>query len=94
METNKKQTAVKRLLGELQIRRLRIKSEPDGIVRESMINNLLIDMGKYQQMEREQMINFYDSAIGAFIYNCSSISETEQLTKLNGNQYFEELYGK
>jgi hypothetical protein len=31
------------LLNEIQRRQLLIKSEPDGIVRETMINNLLLD---------------------------------------------------
>ena len=34
----------KRMLKELQLRLLIIKSEPDGLVRETMINNLLIDL--------------------------------------------------
>jgi hypothetical protein len=33
-----------RMLKELQLRLVIIKSEPDGLVRETMINNLLIDL--------------------------------------------------
>lgn len=32
------------LVAEIQCRQLLIKSEPDGIVRETMINNLLLDL--------------------------------------------------
>lgn len=45
------QTAVSWLLSELQIRLSKIKSEPDGIVRETMINNFLIDVEQAKQME-------------------------------------------
>ena len=48
------QTAVQWLLSELQIRLLKIKSEPDGIVRERMINSFLIDAEQAEAMEKEQ----------------------------------------
>jgi hypothetical protein len=38
------QWQAERMLKELQLRLLIIKSEPDGLVRETMINNLLIDL--------------------------------------------------
>ena len=47
------QTAVNWLLSELQIRLLKIKSEPDGIVRERMINSFLIDAEQAEAMEIE-----------------------------------------
>ena len=50
------QTAVQWLLSELQIRLLKIKSEPDGIVREKMINSFLIDAEQAEAMEKEQII--------------------------------------
>jgi hypothetical protein len=52
------QTAVEWLLSELQVRLLTIKSEPDGIVRETMINNFLIDTEQAQEMEKRQIIDF------------------------------------
>ena len=50
-----KQTAVEWLLSELQIRLLKIKSEPDGIVRERMINSFLIDSEQAEAMEIEHL---------------------------------------
>ena len=50
------QTAVNWLLSELQIRLLKIKSEPNGIVRERMINSFLIDAEQAEAMEKEQII--------------------------------------
>lgn len=47
-------TAVEWLLSELQIRLLKIKSEPNGIVRETMINNFLIDTEQAKQMEEDK----------------------------------------
>ena len=49
------QTAVQWLLSELQIRLLKIKSEPNGIVRERMINSFLIDAEKAEAMEKDQL---------------------------------------
>ena len=48
-------TAVDWLLSELQIRLLTIKSEPDGIVRETMINNFLLDTEQAKEMEKQQL---------------------------------------
>jgi hypothetical protein len=53
------QTAVEWLLSELQIRLLKIKSEPDGIVRETMIYNFLIDTEQADQMYKEQIGQAY-----------------------------------
>ena len=54
-----KQTAVEWLLSELQVRLLTIKSEPDGIVRETMINNFLIDTEQAKEMEKQQIIDAF-----------------------------------
>jgi len=48
------QTAVEWLLSELQVRLLKIKSEPVYFIRETMINNFLIDIEQAKKMEREQ----------------------------------------
>tara|TARA_R110000868_G_scaffold199212_1_gene445804 strand:- start:5368 stop:5604 length:237 start_codon:yes stop_codon:yes gene_type:complete len=48
-------TAVNWLLSELQIRLLKIKSEPNGIVRERMINSFLIDAEQAEAMEIEHL---------------------------------------
>jgi len=42
---------------ELQKRLLTIKSEPDGDVRETMINNFLIDSEKWLTKERKELID-------------------------------------
>ena len=52
-----KQSAVEWLLYDLQIKLLIIKSEPDGIVRETMINNFLIDTSQAKEIEKQQIIN-------------------------------------
>jgi hypothetical protein len=52
---SKKQTAVQLLLSELQIRLLKIKSEPNGLVRETMINSFLIDTEQSVEVEKQQM---------------------------------------
>ena len=49
------QTAVQWLLSQLQIRLLKIKSEPNGIVREKMINSFLIDAEQAEAMEIEHL---------------------------------------
>ena len=49
------QTAVQWLLSELQIKLLKIKLEPDGIVREKMINSFLIDAEQAEAMEIEHL---------------------------------------
>ena len=51
------QSAVEWLLYDLQIKLLIIKSEPDGIVRETMINNFLIDTSQAKEIEKQQIIN-------------------------------------
>jgi hypothetical protein len=54
-------TAVQWLLCELQTRLLTIKSEPDGIVRETIINDFLIDTDQALEMERQQIIDAFQS---------------------------------
>jgi predicted secreted protein len=58
-----KQTAVQWLLCELQTRLLTIKSEPDGIVRETMINDFLIDTDQALEMERQQIIDAWNDGM-------------------------------
>lgn len=65
-----KQTAIDSLLYELQIRLLKIKSEPSGIVRETMINYILIDIEQFKEIEIEMVVDFtkwYD--LNYFVYN-------------------------
>ena len=69
------QTAVNWLLSELQIRLLKIKSEPDGIVRERMINSFLIDAEQAEAMEKEQRIKDYNA--GYTDAQCNHINDAE-----------------
>jgi len=49
---------VEKLTNEIQRRINIIKSEPDGIVRETMIDNLLLDTAKYSEYEKTQCTCF------------------------------------
>jgi len=53
METN-----VQKLINEIQRRINTIKSEPNGVVRETMIDNLLCDTMKYLEDEKTQCTSF------------------------------------
>ncbi len=60
IKANKMKTSVEWLLSELHIRLLKIKSEPDGIVRETIINNFLIDTEQAKEIEKQQIIDAYE----------------------------------
>ena len=77
------QTAVEFLVKELRVRLLTIKSEPDGFVRETMINNFLIDTEKAKEMEKQQIINAYENGY----------SDSDNTFKLN-KQYYNETFNK
>lgn len=81
------QTAVQWLLSELQIRLLKIKSEPDGIVRERMINSFLIDAEQAEAIEKEHIAKAWDD--GNYQYFCS-VRTNEDFD--NGYEYYEEQY--
>ena len=81
------QTAVQWLLSELQIRLLKIKSEPNGIVRERMINSFLIDAEQAEAIEKEQIINFGNDLLAQ---NDRSYIGFPDLAK----QYYNETFGK
>ena len=83
------QTAVQWLLSELQIRLLKIKSEPDGIVRERMINSFLIDAEQAEAIEKEHIAKAWDA--GNHQYFCSKITNEDFN---NGEEYYEENYNK
>ena len=76
------QTAVQWLLSELQIRLLKIKSEPNGIVREKMINSFLIDAEQAEAMEKEQIINA-----------CNALADYP-FTNEDSENYYNETYNK
>jgi uncharacterized protein YeaO (DUF488 family) len=54
-----KQTAVDWLISELKRRILIIESEPDGIVRTTMIDNFLEDIEPAKEMEKQERENSY-----------------------------------
>ena len=55
-------TAVEWLIAELERRLVIIKTEPDGNVRETMINNFLIDADQAKAMERQQIEEAWKNA--------------------------------
>ena len=83
------QTAVQWLLSELQIRLLKIKSEPNGIVREKMINSFLIDAEQAEAMEKEQIAKAWDA--GYYGYFSLGIREIEFN---NGEEYYDINYNE
>jgi len=78
-----KQTAVEWIISKLLQRILTIQSEPNGIVRETMLDNLLIDLEQAKAMEKEQMI---DAFMGYETYS----SENLELAEL----YYNETYNQ
>jgi hypothetical protein len=75
------QTAVDWLLTELNLRLCKIKSEPDGLVRETMIDLLLIGTEQARDMEREQMEDAWDENIVGHLWHTFQ-------------DYYNETYGK
>ena len=57
-----KQTAVEWIISKLHLRLLTIESEPHGIVRETMLDNLLIDLEQAKAMEKEQIKDAFNEA--------------------------------
>ena len=87
------QTAVQWLLSELQIRLLKIKSEPDGIVRERMINSFLIDAEQAEAMEKKQIINADLNGSKRTIAGFD-LTLSERRVKELAEQYYNETYNK
>lgn len=82
--SNKKQTALQQFLSELHLRLLRINSEPNGIVRETMIQNFLIDELDYLELEKQQIINDY----------CNGRISVVDKAIIPAEQYYREVYGE
>ena len=83
-----KTTAIDWLLTELNLRLCKIKSEPDGLVRETMINLLLIDTEQAREMEREQIIESYYAGTAQFA------NEAPIVNPKTPQDYYNETYGK
>ncbi len=84
-----KKTAVQVLLNELQRRLGMIQSEPNGIVRETMIDNLLIDSETSLETEKQQIVEFADS-YSNYTWQLSSSDDLE-LPK-SAEEYYKETY--
>ena len=84
MSNTPKTTAVDWLLTELNLRLCKIKSEPDGLVRETMIDLLLIGTEQAREMEREQIIEAH------------AVGRIKEVIGYNatGHDYYNETYGK
>ena len=85
--SNKKQTAMQEFLGELQRRLLIIESEPDGLARETMIYNLLIDSDRYLSIEKESIMEAFDEGKEyEYQYHINSAPN------FDSEQYYKETY--
>jgi hypothetical protein len=78
-----KTTAVDWLLTELNLRLCKIKSEPDGLVRETMIDLLLIGTEQAIEIEREQIEQAYGDGLNAY-----------RTDFCNRTEYYDKTYGK
>jgi hypothetical protein len=83
MSNNKQQTAVEQLVSELHRRILMIESETNGIVRTTMIDNFLVDIEEFKEMEKERMIEF--AQLYAVIHCMGDITK-------DAEQFYKETY--
>ena len=84
-----KQTAVEWLIDELHRRLSIIKSEPNGDVRETMIDNFLIDFEQAKQMEKQQIIDAY---IEGDSTGFEAMGEYKSLLIKDAEKYYNETY--
>ena len=54
---NNKQSSIKQLIEEIKRRIQIIQSEPQTMARELMIDNLSIDLEKYEEIHKEEIVN-------------------------------------
>lgn len=83
-----KQTAVEWLINELQRRILIIESEPDGIVRTTMIDNFLVDIEDAKIKEREQIRSAYIDGQDDILEHCKCKTEHH----LNSLHYYQKKF--
>jgi len=81
MSNNKQQTAVELLINEISRRMLLIHVETNKPIREVMILNLNMDLDRFKEMEKEQMIDF-----------ANEYSAQDQY-KISAKDYYKENYG-
>lgn len=83
---------MQQFLSELHLRLVTLNSEPNGIVRETMIQNFLIDEDLYLKHEKQQMeIIFIDSRkidCECDIWNCKGDAKKYE----SFEQYYNENY--
>jgi hypothetical protein len=85
-------TAVDWLLTELNLRLCKIKSEPDGLVRETMINLLLIDTEQAIEMHKTQTEQAYIEGC-LDTYGCDK-PDASKSDEYFAEQYYNQTYGK
>lgn len=83
--SKKKQTAMHQFLSELHLRLAILNSEPDGVVRETMIQNFLIDGDLYLKLEKQQIID-------AINYGQNNHSVSIESDKIKAEKYSKETY--
>ena len=81
--SNKQQTAVKLIIAEIQRRVAIIQSEPQTMARELMIENLDVDLDRYEETEKEQHSITWE--------NTKSAMEVHKWESFQ--QYYNETYG-
>ena len=85
---NNKKSSVTQLIEEIQRRIYIIQSEPQTMARELMIDNLSVDLEKYEVMHKEEMVEF---AQEVFRNRYNQIHQS--LSKLSDNIYYETFEG-
>ena len=81
-------TAVEQLIAEIKRRVSIIQSEPQTMARELMIENLDMDLERFKEMEKEQIINAFEQGEN----NSVDYFNPENRIK-ESEQYFNETYG-
>jgi|688.fasta_scaffold764373_3 hypothetical protein len=77
----KQKSSIEWLISELKRRILIIESEPDGIVRTTMIDNFLVDVDEAKEMHKQEIMNAYKFGI------------SDEYV-IGSQQYYNETFGK
>ena len=77
----KQKSSIEWLISELKRRILIIESEPDGIVRTTMIDNFLVDVDEAKEMHKQEIIEAWEDGHDSF-------------STRNAEQYYNETFGK
>jgi hypothetical protein len=82
---NKQQTPLMRLIAELKRRILILNNEPNGILRETMIQTLLVDCDSYLAYEREVIEKVHEDG---FVDG----ADDSDMPKLTVQEYFQKTF--